>query len=325
MFEMDKHKFGTFVAALRKEKGYTQKELAAKLYISDKAVSKWETGVSIPDVALLIPLSEALDISVTELLQCRRIEKDKPLDTLQVEDLVKTAITYSEELPRRSIRRKNLLFFAICALAACCQTVIMVQLDCMTEAAWVMLLLSGIFSFYFLVLVREKLPTYYDQNRITAYNDGPLRMNLGSVQIHNRNWPHIVKVIRRWSMGMLAGCPALCIVMHILAPAFWLQFEKTAFLLLPLSGLLVPLFIVGKKFSKMSKENKATVLISLCLILDVAILALVGCSSLLTPKIFNARSGSGTIHVPDSVPTGGMCEITTSSGDVFLEIEAADG
>ncbi len=47
MYELDKEKFGAFVAQLRKEKGYTQKELAERLYISNKAVSKWETGVSL--------------------------------------------------------------------------------------------------------------------------------------------------------------------------------------------------------------------------------------------------------------------------------------
>ena len=46
MFQIDKKKFGTFLSRLRKEKGYTQKDLAQKLLISDKAVSKWETGVS---------------------------------------------------------------------------------------------------------------------------------------------------------------------------------------------------------------------------------------------------------------------------------------
>lgn len=46
MFSIDKQKFGAFVATLRREKGITQKELAARLFISDKAVSKWETGVS---------------------------------------------------------------------------------------------------------------------------------------------------------------------------------------------------------------------------------------------------------------------------------------
>ena len=44
MFEIDKQKFGAFIAELRKEKGMTQKELAEKLFISDKAVSKWETA-----------------------------------------------------------------------------------------------------------------------------------------------------------------------------------------------------------------------------------------------------------------------------------------
>lgn len=46
MFEIDKKKFGAFVSELRREKGFTQKELAEKLFISDKAISKWETGVS---------------------------------------------------------------------------------------------------------------------------------------------------------------------------------------------------------------------------------------------------------------------------------------
>ena len=46
MYDMDKRAFGAFVAQLRKERGYTQKELAARLHITDKAVSKWETGVS---------------------------------------------------------------------------------------------------------------------------------------------------------------------------------------------------------------------------------------------------------------------------------------
>lgn len=46
MYELDRKKFGAFVSELRKEKGYTQKDLAQKLLISDKAISKWETGVS---------------------------------------------------------------------------------------------------------------------------------------------------------------------------------------------------------------------------------------------------------------------------------------
>ena len=47
MYELDRKKFGAFISELRKEKGYTQKDLAQKLLISDKAISKWETGVSL--------------------------------------------------------------------------------------------------------------------------------------------------------------------------------------------------------------------------------------------------------------------------------------
>ena len=76
MYAIDKKQFGAFVSELRKEKGYTQKELAGRLFVSDKAVSKWETGSSIPDTALLIPLAEQLGVTVTELLLCHRSETE---------------------------------------------------------------------------------------------------------------------------------------------------------------------------------------------------------------------------------------------------------
>ena len=88
MFEIDKKKFGAFVAELRREKGYTQKELSEKLFLSDKAVSKWETGASIPDTTLLVPLSELLGVSVTERLLCERRESGSPLDAGQVDEVV---------------------------------------------------------------------------------------------------------------------------------------------------------------------------------------------------------------------------------------------
>lgn len=66
---MDKAKIGTFVAKLRKESGMTQKELAEKLFVTDKAISKWECGQSYPDISMLEPLAEALNVSVMELLE----------------------------------------------------------------------------------------------------------------------------------------------------------------------------------------------------------------------------------------------------------------
>ena len=98
MYEIDKEKFGEFVAGLRRERGLTQKELAQMVYISDKAVSKWERGLSMPDITLLIPLSQALGVSVTELLECQRMEQ-AAMDSSHVEELMHRVITYSEETP----------------------------------------------------------------------------------------------------------------------------------------------------------------------------------------------------------------------------------
>lgn len=77
---MDIVKSGKFICEERKRCGLTQKELADKIGVTDKAVSKWENGRGFPDVSLLKPLSDALNISVTELIECERV-KEKNLET----------------------------------------------------------------------------------------------------------------------------------------------------------------------------------------------------------------------------------------------------
>ena len=65
---MDQIKTGKFIAERRKEKGLTQSRLAEMLLISDKTISKWECGNGLPEVSLMLPLCEILEISVNELL-----------------------------------------------------------------------------------------------------------------------------------------------------------------------------------------------------------------------------------------------------------------
>jgi len=65
---MDAKKTGSFICLNRKRQGLSQKELADRLHISDKAISKWERGLSFPDISMLIPLSETLEISLYDLL-----------------------------------------------------------------------------------------------------------------------------------------------------------------------------------------------------------------------------------------------------------------
>lgn len=70
---MNQKKTGEFIALMRKEHSLTQRQLAEKLGISDKTVSKWETGKGMPEVSLMLPLCEILNISANELLSGERL------------------------------------------------------------------------------------------------------------------------------------------------------------------------------------------------------------------------------------------------------------
>lgn len=66
--KMDAKKTGKFICDSRKKQGMSQKELAEKLKITDKAISKWERGISFPDISMLIPISEVLEVSLYDIL-----------------------------------------------------------------------------------------------------------------------------------------------------------------------------------------------------------------------------------------------------------------
>lgn len=80
---MDNEKFGNFIKELRKEKGITQKELGEKLNITDKAISKWERGLSFPDITMLNLLAEFFEVDVSELLNGEKGNK-KDIDIEKV-------------------------------------------------------------------------------------------------------------------------------------------------------------------------------------------------------------------------------------------------
>ncbi len=73
---MNQIKIGKFIADERKRKGYTQKQLSEKLGISDKTISKWERGNGFPEVSLLLPLCNELEITVNELLSGERVSEE---------------------------------------------------------------------------------------------------------------------------------------------------------------------------------------------------------------------------------------------------------
>lgn len=73
---MNQIKIGRFISERRKEAGFTQRELAERLGVTDKAVSKWETGKSMPDNSIILELCSELKIDVNELLSGEKILKE---------------------------------------------------------------------------------------------------------------------------------------------------------------------------------------------------------------------------------------------------------
>ena len=104
---MDPKKTGNLISKARGEKGLTQKELASKLHITDKAVSKWERGISLPDISLFIPISELLGISLYELLG--GTSKNDKLGQKDVDDMIKKTIKKGKEDNRWKHIIKNIV------------------------------------------------------------------------------------------------------------------------------------------------------------------------------------------------------------------------
>ncbi len=97
---MDNIKTGKFIAACRHEKGLTQQQLADRLNLSNKTISKWESGAGSPDISNLSELAKALEITVDELLNGERTAAEMspvppvktPLTPIQMKTIVFTAL-----------------------------------------------------------------------------------------------------------------------------------------------------------------------------------------------------------------------------------------
>lgn len=98
---MDNEKMALFIAEQRKIKKLTQKELAAKLGVTDKAVSKWERGLSCPDISLLSTLSDILGVTTGELLKGERVVMP---ETANVESIVESTIQYADTVTKRKTK-----------------------------------------------------------------------------------------------------------------------------------------------------------------------------------------------------------------------------
>lgn len=206
MYELDKAAFGRFLAQLRREKGMTQKELAATLYVSDKAVSKWERGLSVPDISLLVPLAE--------LLQGRRVEEEQRFTREETEDLIRKALTFSAEPPeRRQARTKKYLpVYVICCVLGVAEALAVWAAGLADiEGALALLIIGVVFGVvygaYAMFWMAETLPRYYDENRICNFAQGAFHIHIPGIYYNNRNWKHVLRAFRVWSMVSLVLVP----------------------------------------------------------------------------------------------------------------------
>ena len=97
---MNKEQLGTFIGDCRRELGLTQRELAERVHVTNKAVSTWECGLSYPDVTLLEPLAAALELRVEELMACRRQDTHDGQ-----EESIKNLLVISDNSIRRERRK----------------------------------------------------------------------------------------------------------------------------------------------------------------------------------------------------------------------------
>ena len=128
---MDAKELGTFIAELRKEKEITQAELAKRLYVTDKAVSRWERGLGFPDIHTLEPLADALGVSLSELMKCER--QTGPAD-IEADQGILASIDIAQRQRKQIIRR-------VIVGAVCCVIGLLVVLYA------IHLFMTGSFSF----------------------------------------------------------------------------------------------------------------------------------------------------------------------------------
>ena len=113
---MNAKDMGLFINKLRKENKMTQMELAGKIHVTDKAVSRWERGIGFPDVQLLPSLAEALNISVAELISCK---KSSNYSNEEVTNIIHNLDVYKKECFRQDRKADKISLVCMIFVAAC--------------------------------------------------------------------------------------------------------------------------------------------------------------------------------------------------------------
>ena len=185
---MNQMEIGKFIAELRKEKNMTQQELANKLNITDRAISHWENGRSMPDAGIMLELCNALDINVNELLSAKKIMEEKYNERAEenllemrreIETLNKRILTLNKIIINLAI-----VIFIVIGFAATFIEMSMLIRNIIFAVDLIMLIIVGFFTLNIL----QKTGYYECQECKHQYIPRYTQMFFGMSGITNTNW-----------------------------------------------------------------------------------------------------------------------------------------
>ena len=234
MKQLDNKKFGKFILENRKKKNYTQKDIAERLFVSTQAVSKWERGLSFPDINLLVPLAEILDVKISELLDTDNKEDD-------LKELVDTLVSISENNPEKKknlLKKKLLIFIASYMIIGIEYFILIRYFSFNIKNILTPLILGIIFSISTWFFVDDKLPKYYDENKISFVSNGFFRIKIIGVSFNNSNWYKVITYLRFWSLAIM-----------IISPIGYILFKDNIYSnFIYLASMFLPIYILAKKY-----------------------------------------------------------------------------
>ena len=250
MTQINSESFGALIRRLRKEKNMTQKELAEKLFVSDKTVSKWERGAGMPGITLLLPLAEALDVTVTELLKGERMSDSQTLKPEEMDQLLSGPLKRSAQEAQNQKGRFWKLLYGVCALAAAAELFLLFRGGLPREQLADLLKITAImllFGVWLCFLVPKQLPPYYDQNKIDYVTQGPFRIHMPGLSFSNRNWFYISRILRIFLLAVMVLYPLTCCILFFSGGAGLWERLNSILLAAALAGMAAAAYAAARK------------------------------------------------------------------------------
>lgn len=174
---MDLMRFGSFLAELRHEKGLTQQALGERLGVTNKTISRWETGCYLPDVEMLSLLSREFGVSINELVAGERLVAEdfkKTADENLVTALGHSTFTLKEKQAffKKKWRREHLSTFILCAVA---QLVLMIVLRIRHVEPELCGTVGGMLAILYYAVLNNRMMAYVERQLYPLPHEAPSR------------------------------------------------------------------------------------------------------------------------------------------------------